>query len=122
MPGTWVFLGARDPAGYAAGMRPVDIQQIGGELAIKWSDGGESFIQLDALRRSCPCAGCQGERDVLGQLHKGPEQPLTPASFVLKRWAAVGGYALQPFWADGHNTGLYTFDYLRHLAPPAQVV
>jgi DUF971 family protein len=99
-------------------MRPADIQQIGGELAIKWSDGSESYLRLETLRRSCPCAGCQGERDVLGQLHKGPEQPLTAASFELKRCEAVGGYALQPFWGDGHNSGLYTFAYLRHLAAP----
>jgi DUF971 family protein len=28
----------------------------------------------------------------------------------------VGGYALQLFWADGHSTGIFTFDYLRRLA------
>jgi DUF971 family protein len=27
----------------------------------------------------------------------------------------VGGYALQPTWDDGHNTGLYAFPYLRKL-------
>ncbi len=97
-------------------MHPVDIQQIGEELAIRWADGTESFIPLATLRRSCPCAGCQGERDVLGQLHKGPDRPLTPASFQLRRIVPVGGYALQPIWADGHETGLYTFDYLRLIA------
>jgi len=39
-------------------MRPLDIQQIGKELAIKWDDGDESFIPLEALRRCCPCAEC----------------------------------------------------------------
>lgn len=97
-------------------MRPVDIQVIGEELAIKWSDGGESFIRLEALRRACPCAGCQGEQDVLGNVHKGPEQPLTPASFRLVQIANVGGYAVQPIWGDGHNAGLFSFDYLRRLA------
>lgn len=100
-------------------MHPVDIQQIGEELAIRWTDGTESFIPLAALRRSCPCAGCQGERDVLGQLHKGPDHPLTPASFQLRRIIPVGGYALQPVWVDGHETGLYTFDYLRLIAEKA---
>ena len=33
-------------------MRPLDIQQIGNELAIKWDDGGESFIPLETLRRA----------------------------------------------------------------------
>ncbi len=97
-------------------MHPIDIQQIGGELAIKWDDGGESFIALEKLRRRCPCAGCQGEPDIMGQLHKGPDQPLTPSSFQLRRMANVGGYGLQPVWADGHDSGIYSFDYLRKLA------
>jgi DUF971 family protein len=99
-------------------MRPADIQQIGGELAIKWDDGGESFIALEKLRRRCPCADCQGEPDILGQLHKGPEEPLTPPSFQLRRMVNVGGYGIQPVWADGHDSGIYSFDYLRKLAEP----
>ena len=100
-------------------MRPTDIQQIGGELAIKWDDGRESFITLEALRRHCPCAGCQGERDILGHLYKGPAEPLTPPSFQLRRLVNVGGYAIQPVWADGHATGIFSFDYLRRLAEEA---
>jgi DUF971 family protein len=97
-------------------MNPVDLQQIGGELAIKWEDGTEQFLALEALRRACPCAGCNGERDIMGQLHKGPEKPLSPRSFQLTRLELVGGYAVQPFWADGHASGLFSFDYLRRLA------
>lgn len=97
-------------------MRPVEIQQIGDELAIRWADGTESFLRLEVLRRACPCAGCQGEVDALGQLHKGPEVPLAPQAFELKRIESVGGYALQPIWGDGHTAGLYAFDYLRRLA------
>ena len=100
-------------------MRPVDIQHVGNELAIKWSDGGESFITLEKLRRECPCAGCKGEMDVMGNLYIGPEKPLRPDSFVLKGLAHVGGYALQPQWADGHSTGLYSFEMLRRLADAA---
>jgi DUF971 family protein len=97
-------------------MRPVDIQRIGGELAIKWDDGSESFIPLEKLRRRCPCAGCKGETDVLGNVYKNPEQPLPAAAFELVRLTAVGGYAVQPVWADGHATGIYSFDYLLRLA------
>lgn len=93
----------------------MDIQPIGSELAIKWDDGSESFIPLESLRRACPCAGCQGEVDVLGKLHKGPEHPLPPTAFQLVRITPVGGYALQPVWADGHASGLYSFDYLKRL-------
>jgi DUF971 family protein len=97
-------------------MRPKDLQQIGGELAIKWDDGGESFIPLEKLRRACPCAGCQGETDILGNLYKNPEQKLSPAAFLLKQINGVGGYAIQPVWADGHATGIFSFDYLKRVA------
>jgi DUF971 family protein len=97
-------------------MRPTDIQTIGQELAIKWDDGTESFISLEKLRRHCPCAGCAGERDIMGNVYKAPEKPLTAAAFQLRRMQNVGGYAIQPVWADGHSTGLYSFDYLQRLA------
>ena len=97
-------------------MRPTDVQQIGDELAIKWDDGSESFIKLETLRRYCPCAGCKGERDIMGNLYKGPDRPLSARSFQLARIAMIGGYAVQPVWADGHSTGLYSFDYLRQVA------
>jgi DUF971 family protein len=96
-------------------MRAKDIQPVGEELAILWDDGHETYLRLEDLRRQCPCAGCHGEPDVLGKLHKPPPPRLTPESFQLDRIATVGGYAIQPFWRDGHQTGLYTFDFLRAL-------
>ena len=97
-------------------MRPVDIQHIGDELAIKWDDATESFISLETLRRACPCAECKGERDVMGNLYKGPERPLTPSAFQLRGLTFIGAYAVQPSWGDGHNSGIYPFDYLREIA------
>ena len=96
-------------------MRPLDIQTIGTELAVKWSDGTESFIPLENLRRACPCAGCQGETDILGKLYKNPAAPLTAKAFELTRLLTVGGYAIQPIWADGHNTGIFSFEYLQRV-------
>ena len=97
-------------------MRALDIQHVGNELAIRWEDGGESFIALEKLRRYCPCAGCQGEVDILGQLHKGPEKPLAPNAFEMRAFVPVGGYAIQPIWADGHNSGIFSFEYLQKVA------
>ena len=101
-------------------MRPTDIQAIGEELAIKWDDGRESFIRLETLRRACPCAGCKGEMDVMGNLHKGPEIKLTPRSFILLRIDTIGGYGLQPMWGDGHNSGIFSFAMLRNIAEAEQ--
>jgi DUF971 family protein len=100
-------------------MQLIDLQQIGAELAVKWDDGREDFIAIETLRRACPCAGCQGERDVMGHLHKGPDQPLAAASFQLKQLIKVGGYAIQPVWGDGHASGIFSFEYLRRLAEAA---
>ena len=101
-------------------MQPLDIQQIGEELAIKWDDGTESFIPLENLRRHCPCAGCKGEVDVLGQVYKNPDRPLGPEASRLLRVEQVGGYAIQPIWADGHATGIYSYDYLKRISASAE--
>ena len=97
-------------------MKPIDIQTIGEEFAIKWDDGSESFISLERMRRHCPCAGCAGERDIMGNVYRAPEKPLTPQAFQLRQLQHVGGYAIQPVWKDGHSTGLYSYDYLQRLA------
>ena len=91
-----------------------DVQLIGEELAIRWSDGAESYLPIERFRRACPCATCGGEPDVLGNISR-PDVSYTPASFELAGWQVVGGYALQPRWGDGHSTGLYSFQYLRRL-------
>lgn len=96
-------------------MQPIDIQQIDNELALRWDDGSETFISLEKLRRFCPCAGCKGEVDIMGNLYKGPDRPLSPEAFRLVRLARVGGYAIQPVWGDGHGTGIYSFEYLKRL-------
>ena len=95
-------------------LEPTNVQQIGDELAIAWNDGTESFLKLKLLRRACPCAACGGEPDVLGNTFR-PHVTYTEKSFRLIGFDLVGGYALQPRWADGHGTGIYSFTYLRRL-------
>jgi DUF971 family protein len=95
-------------------LEPTNIQQIGDELAIAWSDGKESFLNLETLRRACPCAACGGEPDVLGNVSR-PHVHYTDQSFQLSGFEMVGGYALQPRWGDGHSSGIYSFAYLRRL-------
>jgi DUF971 family protein len=94
--------------------QPVRVEVIGSELAINWSGGAESFIPLEKMRRACPCAGCGGEPDVMGRVER-PQVSYGPQSFELRGIRFVGGYALQPTWNDGHDTGLYTFRQLRAL-------
>jgi len=97
-----------------ARISPTNTVIIGDELAVAWNDGVENFFPLEILRKHCPCAVCQGEADVLGHVDR-PETTLTTDSYILKAVQNVGGYALQLLWGDSHNTGLYSFLYLREL-------
>lgn len=95
-----------------------EVQLIGRELAIRWNDGRETYLDLEFLRRACPCAACGGEPDVLGKIER-PSVEYSARSFELRSWELIGGYALMPRWADGHATGLYAYSYLRRLAASA---
>ena len=98
-------------------LEPSNIQQIGNDLAIQWNDGTESYLDLQFLRRACPCAACGGEPDVLGNIMR-PNVSYSDNSFDLAGFEIVGGYAIQPRWGDGHGTGIYSFQYLRRISQP----
>lgn len=87
---------------------------IGEQLALAWSDGLESYINLQDLRKACPCANCQGEPDAMGRVFK-PKVMHIARSYQVQKMQQVGGYALQVTWVDGHSSGIYSFDLLRGL-------
>jgi len=87
-------------------------------LTILWADDHLSIYSLEGLRRSCPCVECAGGHDKMGQ----PADPVVFRLPATRRWKIVdlqevGNYAMQIFWDDGHNTGLYRWEYLRDLCP-----
>ncbi len=87
------------------------LMEAEGLLKITWSDEHTSDFPLAYLRGWCPCAGCQG--------HFNSEmryiETATPP--VLLNAVPVGNYAMRLQWGDGHDTGIYTFDYLRRMCP-----
>ena len=85
------------------------------ELAISWNDEMQSYLSLKILRDKCPCAFCSGEKDVLGNVYKGPEQKLDVSSYKINKFEKVGHYAIRIFWGDNHADGLYTYELLRKL-------
>lgn len=94
---------------------PVNIQLIGPEVAIMWSDGVESYFAGERLRAASPSAENVGERDIMGNQYGGHGPKEFPGVTVLG-WEQVGNYALRFDFSDGHRTGLYSYDYLRTLA------
>jgi|SRR6185437_13092740 len=88
-------------------------------LEIEWSDGHNSAWNFAWLRNACPCATCIDEREKHGR--KAGESK-SRAADLLPMYAppakpasahAVGRYAIQFNWLDGHSAGIYSFDYLR---------
>ena len=100
---------------------PTNIQSIGEEIAILWSDGAESYLGQALLRGASPSAENKGEHDVFGNKYGGAAASDVSGVRVLG-WERVGNYAIRFDFSDGHRTGLYTFDYLRKLGevPPSQ--
>jgi len=95
-------------------MKPTKVKKVSQiELSILWDDGHQGHHTMRVLRKYCPCAGCKqevemGEGSVMLPIVK-------PGQFELKGIETVGNYALQLIWGDGHQTGIYTFDYLRQI-------
>lgn len=90
-------------------------------LEIDWQDGHRSAWGFAWLRDACPCATCVDERKNEG---RRPGQPKTQATELLPMYKApakpasahaVGRYALQFNWQDGHSGGIYSWEYLRRV-------
>ena len=100
-------------------LQPTRAEVIGNELALVWSDGKESYIPLEKLRRACPCAVCAGEMGLPGRFAGQPE--LATGEDELADIGLVGSYGLNAVWGDGHSTGIYTFERLRELGERAGI-
>lgn len=99
-------------------LEPVDMERDESRLAIVWKDGHRSVYAYDDLRRACPCATCRTEREqapASSPLRVLPASAPTRAVLEDVKW--VGWYAFRFSWQDGHDTGIYSFEYLRALCP-----
>jgi DUF971 family protein len=76
---------------------------------IDWADGHKGIYPHSILRGLCPCAGCQGHSGTIKLLEA------TDAQQELEDIATVGGYALALKWFDGHDSGIYSYKYLRSI-------
>jgi len=80
-------------------------------LSILWEDGHRDDLDVRDLRLACQCALCVEEMSGRKLL-----DPKTIRSDVSPRQiVSIGNYAIQFDWSDGHNSGIYSFNYLRAL-------
>ncbi len=88
----------------------LEVDPAGG-LRIEWPDGHQSTFPFAELRALCPCAACREQAEQSSTLRVLPSDPESALRIV--RIGSVGRYAIQISWGDGHNSGIYSWDYLR---------
>ena len=81
------------------------------DLTIEWKDGAVTKFPFFELRNSCPCAACVDE--LTGRKTLDPKS--IPANIHILKCEYVGNYAIRIDWSDGHNSGIYSFRFLRDM-------
>jgi DUF971 family protein len=107
--------------------KPAEIKvhvSTGAGVDIGWADGHRSHYDFALLREMCPCAMCNDERakkqqDVAtsGSDSSKDLLPMFKPKPRARAAKAIGNYALQIDFTDGHTTGIYSFEYLRTICP-----
>ena len=100
--------------------KAVKVDVTGGSgMAIEWKDGHKSHYSFSWLRDACPCALCDEARTKQG---REPGQPAKPDPTTLPMFkpaikptevSGVGKYAIRFAWNDGHQHGIYSWEFLR---------
>jgi DUF971 family protein len=91
-------------------------------LTVHWSDGSRSFYPIGYLRRMSPSAD---QKQLREEMERNPLTVLPSGSASqgpLRAIGAemVGNYAIRIRFSDGHDTGIYSWQYLREIDPEAR--
>ncbi len=82
-------------------------------IAVTWEAGHVGVYPARFLRLNCHCATCRDE--FTGRLMLDPAS--VPEDVRPDHVSLVGNYAIKVRWSDGHDTGIYTYEYLLRLCP-----
>ncbi len=93
---------------------PTEITRLGSTgIRIIWSDGHQGLYPHVYLRENCRCASCIHEWSGERLIRAGS----IPEDIAPTEIRAVGNYAISIHWSDGHDTGIYPFDFLKEICP-----
>ncbi len=87
----------------------VTVHQQSRVLQIGFADGSEFRIPFELMRVYSPSAEVQGHGPGQAVLQTGKRD------VELVELEPVGNYAVQPTFSDGHNSGIFSWDYLYFL-------
>lgn len=93
----------------------VDVQNSEQILTIEWGDGHRTELGLFGLRKNCPCVACRGGHDKMGRFEPELFRVKPVRKYQITSAEAIGNHALKITWDDGHNSGMYRWDLLRHM-------
>jgi DUF971 family protein len=97
-------------------LKPLSLRREGDGLSIDWADGARTFVAWTHLRKNCPCATCNEDRQKPADPFKLlSDKEVAAGSPQPARMVPRGYYAYQIVWNDGHDAGIYTLELLRHL-------
>ncbi len=82
-------------------------------LEIAFSDGREFRLPYEFLRVHSPSAEVRGHGPGQEVLQVGKRE------VTIREVEPIGHYAIRPSFSDGHDTGIYSWDYLYELGRPA---
>jgi DUF971 family protein len=87
----------------------IKLHQKSRVLEIMFSDGAHFELPFEFLRVYSPSAEVRGHGPGQEVLQPGKKE------VDISSLEPVGSYAVQPQFSDGHNTGIYSWDYLYEL-------
>ncbi|HXN65524.1 MAG TPA: DUF971 domain-containing protein [Candidatus Acidoferrales bacterium] len=117
------------PAAIDPRKKPASVKvhiSTGEGMDIVWSDSHASHYDFAYLREHCPCANCKDERARKAESREAAPPKISGALPMFKpkpkarRAEAVGHYAIQLEFNDGHSAGIFSYDLLRTLCPCAE--
>ena len=100
--------------GHVISPASIHADRAAGTLQLEWPDGHRTTLR-DRRSAGCAHARSAGARQDPGWLDSAPTLSAEQTRLVDVRSSAT--HALCPSWGDGHHTGYYTFDLLRHHCP-----
>lgn len=95
--------------------KSVDVSNSDQELTVVWQDEETTIFPLFGLRKNCPCVACRGGHDKMGQFEPELFFVDPPRKFSIVKAEPIGKHALKITWDDGHNSGMYRWELLRHM-------
>lgn len=90
-------------------------------LTVEWPDGTASYYPVAYLRRMSPSADMRQLRDEMAKnpLTVLPGGGRASGPLVAESAELVGNYAIRIRFSDGHDSGIYSWRYLREIDPEA---